>query len=577
MAKGRKQSNIKELERSVVRDMLWRYRNHLTDKLVHDVLEDLGDRLPGLGEHLAWLAAYDHDSRIWHLGAFLLFSAMRESEIIPDPAKARLQDSARPVLLRALKDPEVSDQRKYTLGPIHHLAGGDMSREEYEACFRDFEGTLHGMMENIFERISDQPENVERTLTDMGLLAPQNDPPPAQASAQSLLHICDHLRGRNDNAVAMLLGSALAAGVEANVPQEEMRHMVEMLGATRCERAAWCLNELANWPALGELSVQAGQFAREMISAGVRPRVTVLSEFSHALVSTVDASGSRSVLVFYRTGEGGMDAVVLLANDRTGMRDAWAVFGDGCVVEERWREEGPEGIQFAQVRLEFVREVVADALALHHEQNRPLPGRLLLLRPYLGVEPILPQRRQPNLGSYMLELMTINPHLVEGSEELADSAVFGSLGFASDKAYEFLRAHLPKRGACRLNKAKLELFAREVALLERQTIIDRVGANLEMESLAGRGLRPENRLAAAAWLGLTQEVVPFEKVGYIRELCKTSVEHIGQNIRMGYQTQDVANAAQMEMEQELSDFEADLADEIDDDEDDEDFDDEELF
>lgn len=569
MAKGRKQSNIKELERSVVRDMLWRYRNHLTDKLVCNVLQDLGDRLPGLGEHLAWLAAYDDDSRIWHMGAFLLFSGMREPEI-PEPAKLRLQDSARPVLLRALKDPEVSDQRKYTLGPIHHLAGGDMSREEYESCFRDFEGTLHGMMENIFERISDQPESVERTLTDMGLLAPQNDPPPAQASAQSLLHICDHLRGRNDNAVAMLLGSALAAGVEANVPPDEMRHMVEMLGATRCERSAWCLGELANWPALGELAVQAGQFAQEMIASGVRPRVTVLSEYSHALVSTVDASGSRSVLVFYRTGEGGMDAVVLLINDHAGIRDAWAVFGDGCVVEERWREEGPDGIQFAQVRLEFVREVVADALAIHHEQDRPLPGRLLLLRPYLGVEPIIPRRRQPNLGSYMLELMTISPQLVEGSDDLTESSVFGSLGFSSDKAYEFLQAHLPKRGACRLNKAKLDLFAREVAVLERQTLLGRVAANLEIESQAGRGLRPENRLAAAAWLGLTNEVVPFEKAGYIRELCKAAVEHIGQNIRMGYQTQDLANAAQIEMEREMSEFEAEMEDDLDDEDEDDD-------
>lgn len=546
----------------MVRDLLYRNRNRLTERLVQSVLNELGPRLPSLGEHLAYLAAYDSDARIWHMGAFLLFSALREP-YVADIVKNSVQASARPVLLGALRDPQVSDQRKYTLGPIHHLAGGEMSREEYEACFQDFEGTLHGIMENIFERISDQPENVERTLLDMGLLGGASDLVTHQPSAQSLLHICDHLRGRNDSAVAMLLGAGVAAGAECRLNDDEMRHMIEMLASVRTERSAWCLGELAAWPGLGDWAALAGQYAQQMLAAGVRPRTHVVSELSHILVSTVDAAGSRSVLLFYRTGEGGMDAVVLLLNDRSGFRDVWAVFGDGCLVEEKWREDGPEGIEFAQVPLSYVRELVADALALHQEQNRLPPARLMLLRPYLGSEPILPKRRTPNLGSYMLELLRISPQLVDGSEDLADAPVYSNLGFASDQAYQFLRENLPKRGRCRLSKTKLEVFAREVAVLEREALLDRMAANLEIESLAGRGVRPANRLAASVWLGLTHQVVPFEKVGFIRAMCRDAAERIGRNIRMGYQNQQEVNQAQMVLDKELMEFEEEMADDED--------------
>ncbi|HOD80470.1 MAG TPA: hypothetical protein PKG77_03565 [Phycisphaerae bacterium] len=562
MARSRKRPGKREVERDLVRDLLVRNRDRLTEKLVHSVLNELAPRLPDLGEHLAHLAAYDNDARIWHMGAFLLFSALR-GPYVADTIKNRVQESARPVLLGALRDPHVSDQRKYTLGPIHHLAGGEMSREEYEACFKDFEGTLHGVMENIFERISDQPESVERTLLDMGLLNGQGDANAQQSSAQSLLHICDHLRGRNDSAVAMLLATAVVAGAECRLGDNEMRHMVEMLASVRNERSAWCLGELANWPALGQWADLAGQYAQQMLSVGVRPRTHVLSELSHALASTVDASGSRSMLLFYRTGEGGMDAIVLLLNDRTGVRDAWAVFEDGCVVEEKWRADGPEGVEFAQVSLAYVREVVGDALALHREQDRLPPARLMLLRPYLGNEPIPLKRRKPNLGSYMLELLPVSPHLVEGSEDLAQAPVYANMGFAGDQAYQFLRENLPKRGRCRLAKAKLDLFAREVAALERSALLERMAANLEIESLAGRAVRPENRLAAGVWLGVTHDVVPFEKVGFIRALCRDAVERIGRNIRMGYQNQDEVNAAQMALDKELMDFEEEMSDDED--------------
>lgn len=569
MARRRKKDGLKVDDRAMLRELLWQNRNRLSDQTARDVLEQLSARLPLMGEHLAWLAAYDTDSRIWHMAALLLFSAMRES-CLPAPVLSRMQETARPVLLAALRDEQVSDQRKYTLGPIHHLVGGEMSREEYEGCFKDFEGTLHGMMENIFERISDQPHDVERMLTDMGLLPPDDDDLTAskQPSAQSLLHICDHLRGRNDAAAAMLLGSAVAAGAHVGLPEEEMRAMVEMLGATRCDRSAWCLSELARWPALGELTPIVEHHAQEALAAGLPPRAGVLSDFSHALVSTVDASGTRSVLVFYRTGEGGMDGVVLLLNDREGIRDAWAVFGDGSVVEERWRDNGPEGIQFAQVRLEFVRDLLGEAMALHHEHARPLPGRLFLLRPYFGSEPIPARRRTPNLGSYMLELMTIGPQLVEGSEDLVNSPLFGNMAFCGDAVYDYLRHNLPRRGPCRLKKDKLVELARDVASLERKTLLDRTAANLEIESLGGRGIRPDNRLAAATWLGLTNEVVPFEKVGYILELCKLSVERVGESVRAGFKNQQEANEANLALGRRLAEMEDEFEAGLDDDEDD---------
>lgn len=78
-----------------------------------------------------------------------------------------------------------------------------------------------------------------------------------------------------------------------------------------------------------------------------------------------------------------------------------------------------------------------------------------------------------------------------------------------------------------------------------------MAANLEVESLAGRAKRRENQIAARTYLALTEEIIPFEQVPYIRALAEKSVQVIRQNQQRGYTNQEEVNSSVMEDDEEL--------------------------
>jgi hypothetical protein len=347
-----------------------------------------------------------------------------------------------------------------------------------------------------------------------------------------------------------MICSAAAIARERDVCTESTLEALDWAAATMCGRAAWGLAELASWPAMGAIGERAAALGGGLASGGVTATCPVLVDYSHGFVSAVDGMGSRSIHLLFRTPEGGLDGMVLISNDLLGLRDAWCAFGAGNELMEHVEEEGGR-IPRAPCTLEFAREILGDAFALHARLGKPPLGRLMIYRPYLGRESVPVRQRKPNLGAYMTELMDRTPALVKDSDELIGHPSFGLLDFASDEAYEFLARNKGRRPSRKV----LAAFAQEVAPLGRDILLSRMAANLEIESLAGRATAPDNRLAARTWLGLTENVVPFHEAPYVRELCRQTAGMVLGNLRLGFRNQAEANQAAIEMDAEDADEE----------------------
>ena len=83
-----------------------------------------------------------------------------------------------------------------------------------------------------------------------------------------------------------------------------------------------------------------------------------------------------------------------------------------------------------------------------------------------------------------------------------------------------------------------------VAAKEKDLLVRRVAANLEVEARAGRAQRPVNRLASRVWLALSEGVVPYEAIPYVRALAADSVQSIATNLRRGFNSQAEADEAE---------------------------------
>ena len=71
---------------------------------------------------------------------------------------------------------------------------------------------------------------------------------------------------------------------------------------------------------------------------------------------------------------------------------------------------------------------------------------------------------------------------------------------------------------------------------------------LEIAALAGRARAPENAMAARLWLALSESVVPFAAIPYVRQLARLALPRIAMNLDMGYKSQRQANRASLEVE-----------------------------
>jgi len=494
---------------------------------------------------LAWLMAYSPVERIREDALTMSFLVLREPEI-PKKARRLFRKNAPSVLLQGIKDSNVADEIKAQLGPLLDLCGQGLSAEEYQACFKDFGAAVQNLMQKGLASLPDDIEQVETMLLETGLHDPIK---PVRIKEENLGAAV--MMGALVIESQQMVGSAYlcTAAALGHVQQQDAEILgvaLRTIAAKGGEYGRWYLRELSRLPGYGELSADAGRLETEMAQRGVAAKAPARPEFTHGVVSSVDGVGSRSVILFYRTDEGELDALVMLLNDDVGMKDVYGIWGNAAGMENELH--GGAAVAYVPCGLELGVEFVSDALALHADQNRPPSGIYLLLRHLLGSGVIELRHRKPRLGSYMLEAVVREPRMVEGSEKLAENPLFGGLWFGSDEAYAFVNARKSQWKGHRGPPPELiREFVKTVAVKDRERLCRRLAANLEIQVLAGRAKETANRLAACTWLALSEEVVPFEEIPFIRALGERALEFIRHNLSVGLRSQDEANKAYEEL------------------------------
>jgi len=513
------------------------------------VLRRLDPRFRTLGRSLAWLAAYDDAAETRERASTLLVSALRDPAV-PGRIHEKVARQAAELAEQAIRDPGLPDEQKLILGAVLTLSGSDMDPGELEACFADFSGSVEHAARHAASTMLDSAEELEAWLQAGELVEDQGQGLVSEAQVVRTLTTATVMAQTNARLGATALVVVSALGREAcRAREEELCMALEASTKLDPERALALLTELATWPNTGALGAKARELSMRLRAEGVSPRPVPAPAFSHGLVSTVDGSGSRALQLHYRQGEGTLDAVSFVLNDRVGLKDVWCAFGQGHEVEQQFRDAG---LQLASCDEAFARELIADALATSEASGRPVPGRWLLYRSFLGEAPIEPARRTPNLGAYMLETVVRRPELAEDTETLLDSSAYHQLGFDSDAAYAFVREKT--RGRPRTLKIRPELvteFLDVVEPHERERLTRRLSVNLEHEARAGRAKQRINRLAARAWIALSEELVSFSELPYARALAIRSLRAIEHNVAKGHRTQDEANQASLVTEEGL--------------------------
>lgn len=508
-----------------------------------EILQAIVPGSPEAGAELAKLVAYDLDPNVSQCAASLLCLAL-EGKGVPPRDKPLLQEAAKPVLYAALHDPDLPDDRKYHAGPLYILCGGQMDSQELCSVFRDFEGTARRNVREAFRGLSDQPDGISQALFSLGLLEGGKAAPTEEAFYRVTELGLDLLEVNRD-AAATLLAAVVAMAAGHGAAGEEAHRALDALAEAPCERTAWCLAELASWPAMGDLGAKARALRNAMGARGVAPAYHLTSKFSRALLSAVDGAGTRSMALFFRSPDGQLDLCTVLLNDVVGVKDAWCSFGNAEEIEAQLQGRGE--LVLAPCSPALAREVLADAAAIHAERGTPFPGPLFVCRPYLGPEPLAARRRTPDLRAYPIDRIERTPAMFEGCEVLHHHPAYGAFTFTSDAAYAFLSSN-PVRNDGTVPSEKFETFVREIAARDKDVLLARMAANLEVEALAGRASDEANQTAARAWLGLRDAVVPFHEVPYVRRLCEESIGMVAQNLRLGFRSQAEADRAALALD-----------------------------
>ncbi|RMG14654.1 MAG: hypothetical protein D6731_09930 [Planctomycetota bacterium] len=516
------------------------------------VLRRLSPKFRTLGRSLAWLAAYDEQPETRERASALLVGAHQEPGV-PGRIREKVIKQAAELAEQVVRDPGLADERKLTLTAILALSGRELGAEELATCFVDFSKALEQVAREAASAMLDTAEQVEGSLQAAGLVDGQGQSAIGQEQVGRALSVAALAAQSNGRVGATFLAVTAAVGFELGYPEtDELCLALEASAKADPERALALLTELATWPNAGALGAKARELSMRLRAEGVDPRPLPAPVFSHGLVSTVDGSGSRALQLYYRQGEGTLDAVSFVLNDRVGLMDVWCAFGNGYEVERQFREAG---LDLASCDEAFARELIADALATSESSGRRVPGRWLLYRSFLGDAPLEPARRTPNLGAYMLETVVRSPALAKDSEALLDSIAYRQLGFDSDAAYDFVRKKTQGRPrALQVRPPLVTEFLKVVEPHERERLTRRLAVNLEHEARAGRAKVRIHRLAARTWIALSEDLQPFHELPYTRTLAIRSLRAIEHNVSRGYRTQDEANQASLVSELGLQDM-----------------------
>jgi len=514
-----------------------------------DLLQELFHRSRSAGRELGWLAAYDPDPELRNVCCGLLVVGLQAGQALPSMAE-RLREQVPDVLLGAIRDRALPDANKIELLPIYQAAGGTEDLDELGGYFDDFEAAMAKQLSTVFRSRSAEPRDVAATLHGLRLIdceGEEGEGPDASERLRGAASLAASMAEDNPEAACAQICCAAALAAEHGEDHGAFREHLDAAAATDLPAAAWYLRELGGWPGTGLFGAQARALAGAMRERGVEAHHPWRAEFLHGLISAVDGAGSRGVTLFFRTPEGASDALFIVINDALGIRDVWCAFEEAEDAERRLREASREQT-LVPCRLELARDVLGDALALHGRAGRPVPGKLLIYRPYLGAAPIPVAGRSPDLEAYALEEAAPDRAAAAESRELEHHAGFGGLALAAEFAYEFLRSK-KRRNIPRVTDRLVTAFIRQVAEAgHHQLLLGQMAANLEVESLAGRAGGALNRLAARTWQLMRDGTVPLEKVTYVRLIAEDALEMARANLEMGFQSQAEANARALEMD-----------------------------
>jgi len=246
-----------------------------------------------------------------------------------------------------------------------------------------------------------------------------------------------------------------------------------------------------------------------------------------------------------------MDGLVFVLDDVTGFKDVKLLFGDAADFDQKLKARTGNMVSYAHCDLQFARDIVSDALAIHEASGQPFPGRYLLYRHCLGPTPLLFSRRRPNLGAYMTETFVRGPELATGSEFAVADPIYCELLPDSSEQYNFVRRHA-KKGAqgpedCKdrlsLPKEAFEEFISKLASKGKDVLTRHLAVNLEVEALAGRSSTRASRAAARALVALEENLAPFETIKFARLICAHWADSALDFIERGYLTLEQAMSA----------------------------------
>lgn len=536
-----------EEAKAFVRDIVKRIPERRYEDDLIGALNSARAQCAKLGEVLTWLGAYDLDPAVSEDALLLLFFA-GETPDLSKHEKDVLMAQAGLVAREASRSGNVPDERKFRLAVILEKTGDGELVEAVLKKAASSQKTRDRMAREACRQLARTPQALNELLNMLELSGEEDEPPDPQAFlfVDSLI---EELHAKNPGAAALLAGTTVIAAC-GYAFDEAASAMLERMRQLPSPQVAWALRELGDWPGLvPEAAAHARVVASEFTSKGIAPSFSVDRTFSHGLLTSVDGSGSQSVTVFYLTKDGTMDAASVIYNLRTGFRAAHCVYDDGYEVEFHFQEAAyEEDLRLAFCSLALAREFLADIWAQEAERESPVPHVFFMGRPYFGAEPIVPKRRTPDLSPYCMQSLTVNADLLDDAEAtLASSLAHGTFRFTSDSAYQFVIAHQPA-GARNFPKKRVLQFAREIAIADREFLIDMLAANLEFEAQGGRAHHDDNRLAARTWLGMKEQVAPFDTIPYVRELCAISLGEILSNVRAGFDNQADADEAAMMMD-----------------------------
>lgn len=495
------------------------------------VLTRLAERTPEFGAALAWLALRADEEHLREEALGLLLRAGHHDA--PLFVVRRALEQARPIAREAFTDPTLPDAQKQGCLALLTLAGAEPSLEEAQEHFQDFAGSMRERLSRMAGELADTPASVEELLRSFELLEGH----PTLEAFQRACLVLQQVGTTAPLVAATALVTAAAIGVEHALPPETVFVALEMAAEAHPGRTRWLVEELLRWPLPGyQQPVQ--DLRDELAEAAIEPLPPPLApQFVQGLVTQVDGTGLRSLMVSFARGDGAHDALLFLLSDQLGLRQAYGVWEEGAAAEAHLRSE--PALLPGPVDLARVRALLGAALALHHQADRPLPGAFLPLRALLGPEPLPCAPCPPQLGSYLLETFARGPALVEDSGALAGVTPFDLHGFDSPAAFA-CAASLPARRprGRQARQAEVDRLLAAIEPAERALLLSRLAVNLDLLARRGEGRTATARAAAGVYLALSEGVVPWEQVPWLRALAETALVRLREGLAAGLRTRE---------------------------------------